>query len=1538
MKKRLTNYNRVILSLMFMIMFLGQGYSQTNTYNEYIKNINYLDCRNMEFEIWLEWTGTNTQKFLSVQAGLEFNYAGMAAGGVITGGFVAGSADPALPAAQQSVNSNVNQTSKQFRILAAIATPVTVAVVCPGPPGFRIGKFKITNTVDFANGSTPNFVWKFATGTSSTTATKVSFYLGTATSGVDVTVQAQHFVEGNPAAQCGGATCAVVNTTQIIPPPCFGGTNDSVIVTLTGAGIAPTGTYSLDAGLAVPYTSNPFKIFGLLPGSHSLSVITATPCTSGVVQFVMLDGAISEDNNFCTIDGCNSITGVFHNSVVIDDGNACTADGCNSITGIFNTQIITDDGNACTTDGCLTLTGVFHTPAITDDGDICTLDVCNTSNGIVSHPPVITDDGNACTIDGCNSSTGGIFHNLLVTDDGNACTTDACNTSTGVVSHIDGNTNDGNACTTDACNTSTGVVTHTDVITTDGNACTTDACNTSTGVITHLDVNANDGNACTTDACNTSTGVITHLDVNTNDGNACTTDACNTSTGVITHTDVSTTDGNACTTDACNTSTGVITHLDVNTNDGNACTTDACNTSTGVVSHTALINIDDLNACTTDACNTSTGVISHTALLTIDDGNGCTVDVCNTSTGLITHNGISAEDGNACTTDGCNTLTGVFHTPVVFDDGNACTTDACNSLTGISHVTINVNDNNACTTDACNTSTGVVTHIDVIITDGNACTTDGCNTLTGFISHIAVNINDNNLCTTDACNTSTGVVTHTDVITTDGNACTTDACNTLTGFISHIAVNINDNNLCTTDACNTSTGAITHTAVVTDDSNVCTTDGCNSITGIFHTVIPGCGCPIANPGGPYTSCGNVILNGSITNATVGTWSSPSGGLFTPNATTLNATYIPTVGDLALGNVTLKLTTNDPPGECVAEFSTVVVTFTLTNDNNACTLDACDQLTGLVSHTPVNINDNDPCTADACNSITGVSHISKISISSSTTPAGCTTSDGTATATPSGGSPAYTYSWSPGGQTTNPATGLAGGNYVVTVTDANGCSATSTAIVGVTGSSTNPPGPISGPAGACRGERGIVFCIDPVPGATSYIWTVPRGSSGSSVGTCITVRFKDSYNGGFVCVRAVTPCGTSPSVCLNVPRLTEKPSKPGPITGPVSLCPLTDGTYAISPVAGATSYIWSTTGGLVIVSGQGSTLIVVSAPAGFTSGTVRVKSKNCIGTSKNRVLNVYGAPTVPVWYKADKFDNEVIGICGGSTHEYEIARDPGATCHVWNAPQGSLIDDRHGNTGNPLTVIGNTVDVLVTFPERFKDGFVTVSTCNACGTSSAAELFVSSVPSTPVWKTPPPVSACPGSCYVFNIDNVQDAKSWTYTAPIGAIIRSTGASGSGNPLTTTVSLATICFPTGFISGEVKVVANNDCGQSDPIVYSLSSCRNTLTSPVVINVNPNSKLANNGSNESIYVSESLTSLSAYPNPTNGSTMVSFYANQNAKYSFKVVDIIGKEIINENIPAVEGYNVKEINLENISKGLYLISIQTEGSRIQTLRLVVE
>ncbi|MCW3083536.1 MAG: hypothetical protein JWP12_902 [Bacteroidetes bacterium] len=65
-----------------------------------------------------------------------------------------------------------------------------------------------------------------------------------------------------------------------------------------------------------------------------------------------------------------------------------------------------------------------------------------------------------------------------------------------------------------------------------------------------------------------------------------------------------------------------------------------------------------------------------------------------------------------------------------------------------------------------------------------------------------------------------------------------------------------------------------------------------------------------------------------------------------------------------------------------------------------------------------------------------------------TGATCGNIDGTATATPAGGNTGFTYAWT-GGQSTQTATGLAMGNYTVTVTDNKGCTATGTTSIAAT---------------------------------------------------------------------------------------------------------------------------------------------------------------------------------------------------------------------------------------------------------------------------------------------------------------------------------------------------------------------------------------------------------------------------------------------------------------------------------------------------------
>jgi gliding motility-associated-like protein len=82
-----------------------------------------------------------------------------------------------------------------------------------------------------------------------------------------------------------------------------------------------------------------------------------------------------------------------------------------------------------------------------------------------------------------------------------------------------------------------------------------------------------------------------------------------------------------------------------------------------------------------------------------------------------------------------------------------------------------------------------------------------------------------------------------------------------------------------------------------------------------------------NAGSSQTTCGNnalVSLNGSVSNGGPGLWSTSGAGVFTPNATTLNATYTPGSGDISAGSVNLLLNATSSCNNAVG-FMTVIIT-------------------------------------------------------------------------------------------------------------------------------------------------------------------------------------------------------------------------------------------------------------------------------------------------------------------------------------------------------------------------------------------------------------------------------------------------------------------------------------------------------------------------------------------------------------------------------------------------------------------------------------
>lgn len=111
-----------------------------------------------------------------------------------------------------------------------------------------------------------------------------------------------------------------------------------------------------------------------------------------------------------------------------------------------------------------------------------------------------------------------------------------------------------------------------------------------------------------------------------------------------------------------------------------------------------------------------------------------------------------------------------------------------------------------------------------------------------------------------------------------------------------------------------------------------------------------------------------------------------------------------------------------------------------------TTSAVTGLCGSGSYTLTLIDANN---CSATNSVT-ITDPLLFSLGSVITDASCTnTCDGSINISPAGGTVPYTFAWSPGGQTTEDITGLCGGNYTVTITDANACANTYTMAVGIT---------------------------------------------------------------------------------------------------------------------------------------------------------------------------------------------------------------------------------------------------------------------------------------------------------------------------------------------------------------------------------------------------------------------------------------------------------------------------------------------------------
>ncbi|HRF99754.1 MAG TPA: PKD domain-containing protein [Bacteroidia bacterium] len=211
-----------------------------------------------------------------------------------------------------------------------------------------------------------------------------------------------------------------------------------------------------------------------------------------------------------------------------------------------------------------------------------------------------------------------------------------------------------------------------------------------------------------------------------------------------------------------------------------------------------------------------------------------------------------------------------------------------------------------------------------------------------------------------------------------------------------------------------------------------------------------------------TICNGKSVIASVTGATTYTWL-PSGSgntsTLTPSSTTVY-TVTGSNGSCVSSPKTFTVNVNSNP--VLSNTTTNVTCFGLCNGSTTITATggSAPYVYTLVQGTPI-------CTSTTCNNlcagaytinvtdINGCTGTSNITISQPTqlvatisnTNATCSScTDGAASVLASGGTPAYTYSWTPLALTTPNASSLAVGCYTATVVDANGCVASATTCI------------------------------------------------------------------------------------------------------------------------------------------------------------------------------------------------------------------------------------------------------------------------------------------------------------------------------------------------------------------------------------------------------------------------------------------------------------------------------------------------------------
>lgn len=486
--------------------------------------------------------------------------------------------------------------------------------------------------------------------------------------------------------------------------------------------------------------------------------------------------------------------------------------------------------------------------------------------------------------------------------------------------------------------------------------------------------------------------------------------------------------------------------------------------------------------------------------------------------------------------------------------------------------------------------------------------------------------------------------------------------------------------------------------------------------------------------------------------------------------------------------------------------------------------------------------------------------------------------GSVTLTSSAGS---SYLWS-NGSTAQSITANTAGTYNVRVTNANGCnklsSNTTVTVNSLPVATITPGGSLNLPSG------GTVTLT--ASAGSSYLWlpgnqtsqTITVGSAGS-----YTVRVTNSSGCSATSLPAVVTVGTSGTASIAT-------------SGHTSFC--SGGSVTLTASSG-TAYLWS--------NGSTANAITVSS-AGNYSVTVYNGTSSAVSTPVS--VTIWPLPTASI-------------TAGGSTSFCT----PGSV-NLTSSLHTSYLWTPGGQTTQTITATTT--------------GSYNVTVTNSYGCTKTA---------TAVPVTASNCTSCdpPTGLITSNVTANSATLTWNYpnTGQTQYNVKMKNMNTGYVYITGKVPYTTTQISVGAASStSYRWWVRSWCGTTVSSLYAGYKAFNTPA--VRINMEAGEEQSQEGLTEMFLESEEESDpaktfvlneneVQLFPNPASQAVTLSFSINQNEKMVVTMMEINGKIISSETIEAMEGFNIHDMDLSNLPKGMYMVQLTGNG-KSTTKRLAVQ